>query len=440
MFFFVAAPGFCFANRALAPFFLSPTHPSFVPSRPINRSPLSHFFPSLLFSPNPTPKTKNQSQFAGVCVGIIVMLVLLFLTKLFALLPYCIMAAVIIGGVSTLIEVKYAYTLFRTDLRDFLIFMVTFFVVIFYSIDVGLGAGIGLSLFVYILETGFPSKQRLVRFIRGGSSNNATTTTANGLLLASPTSKAAAAAGNSGLVIDAKGGGRSGGDTNSDDPTSGSDAALDQNAPINHDSTTTTIANKSPSIAAVDNFVDEAEFPGVAQPLPTGVVALRIQAPIAFNNIQALEDAIEDIVVDAELAHRTDPDKHPLVQYVILDMLSAGHIDSSGCHSIGTEIAERMALKGVQVALVGTNKRVLRALERTGALSKGNLRAWIFTNLSDAVAATQHTRLVLTEAAKEADAKAAKAAELAEKKRTAKEARAAKKAAARGGGVAAGVV
>jgi MFS superfamily sulfate permease-like transporter len=367
--------------------------------------------------PKQNQNQKNQSQFAGVCVGIIVMLVLLFLTKLFALLPYCIMAAVIIGGVSTLIEVKYAYTLFRTDLRDFLIFMVTFFVVIFYSIDVGLGAGIGLSLFVYILETGFPSKQRLARFISGNGGAFRAFGGNNGAL-ASPSADKA-----SGLVIDAKGGrlATAADSSNSDDPTS--DGALDQNV------VSTTPLKTNSSITPIDTFVDAAEFSApLTHPLPAGVVALRLQAPIAFNNVQALEDAIEDIVLDTELAHRTDPVANPLVQYVILDLVSSGHIDSSGCHSIGTEIAERMALKGVQVVLVGANKRILRALERTGALSKGNLRSWVFTNLADAVAATQHTRLILTEAAKAADAKAAKKAELAEKKKAKKDAKKGKKA------------
>lgn len=360
-----------------------------------------------------------------MCVAIIVMFVLLFLTKLFALLPYTIMAAVIIGGVSTLIEARYAYTLFRTDLRDFLVFMTTFCVVIFYSIDVGLGVGIAISLLLYVLETGFPSKQRLARFVVG----------------AGKASRAGGAAGEA-VVVDTKSGRLPG-----EELASGSsdDAIADQN-PLSSPSAAAAAAAKTPASAstatttAVDTFVDAAQFPGLAQPLPAGVVALRIQAAVAFNNIQSLEDTVEDIVVDAERAHRTDPNANPLVQYVILDMVASGHIDSSGCQSIGTEIAERMANRGVQVALAGANPRVLRALERTGALSKGNLRAWVFSNVADAVAATQHTRLVLTEAAKEADAKAAKAAELAEKKRTAKEARAAKKAAARGGGVAAGVV
>ena len=353
-----------------------------------------------------------------MCVGLIVMCVLLFLTKLFALLPYTIMGAVIIGGVSTLIEVRYAYTLFRTDLRDFLIFLVTFCVVIFYSIDIGLGVGIGLSLFVYILETGFPSKQRLGRFVVGvGKARPSGSGSGSG----------SGGAGEA-VVVDTKSGRLPG-----DDPASSSDDAFADQNPLSSSATTKAAAGAAAVAAAatpataVDTFVDAAQFPGLAQPLPAGVVALRLQAPIAFNNTQALEDTVDDIVVDAERAHRSDPSASPLVQYVILDMLASGHIDSGGCQSIGTEIAERMANRGVQVALAGANPRVLRALERTGALSKGNLRAWVFTNVADAVAATQHTRLVLTEAARAADAKAADEA-------AAREARAAKRAARRAGG------
>jgi MFS superfamily sulfate permease-like transporter len=359
------------------------------------------------------------------------MLVLLFLTPVFENMPYCIMAAVIIGGVSTLIEVRYMIELLRTDLRDFFIFLVTFCVVLFYSIDVGLGVGIGLSLFIYILETGFPSKQRLGRLVFGGGGGAAIA--AAGSVVGSP-SKARAAKAADALVVKA-----GGGDT-SDDPNSGSDGTLDQHQ--HHHLAAPTAAVASGTVAApVDAFLDVAEYPaGQLRPLPAGVVALRLQAPVAFNNTQALEDLVEDVVVDAEDAHRADPDKHSLVQYILLDLSTSGHIDSSGCHSIGTEIGQRFADKGVQLVLVGANKRVLRALERTGAMSKGNLRAWVFTNLADAVAATQHVRLVLTDRAKQEDKSEAKAAEAAARKQAAKERKEARRRGGSAAAVAAGVV
>jgi MFS superfamily sulfate permease-like transporter len=346
------------------------------------------------------------------------MMVLLFLTPVFERMPYCVMAAVIIGGVSTLIEVRYAIELFRTDLRDFLVFLVTFCVVIFYSIDIGLGVGIGISLFLYILETGFPSKQRLGRLVSSGSA------------AASASPKATHT-----LIIDAKDTRLSSG---SEDPQS--DTFLDADgvkvpaAGAQQQQQPKTTASSNAAFAQVDTFLDQAEYGAHLRPLPTGVVAVRVQASIAFNNVQALEDFIEDIVTDTEDAHLLDPVNNPLVSYVILDMVAAGHIDSSGCHSIGTEVGQRMADKGVQVVLVSVNKRILRSLERSGALSKGNLRPWIFTSLSDAVAATQRTKLVLTERAKAEDEAAAQAAELAAKKTAAKEAKLARRAARRSGG------
>eukprot|EP00775_Hariotina_reticulata_P015058 gene15058-biopygen969 len=54
-----------------------------------------------------------KTQLAGFVTAMVVMFVLLFMTSVFALLPYNTMAAIIIAGVSTLVEFDTAVYLFK---------------------------------------------------------------------------------------------------------------------------------------------------------------------------------------------------------------------------------------------------------------------------------------------------------------------------------------
>ena len=59
--------------------------------------------------------TGAKTQVAGFVTSIVVMFVLLFLTPVFEKLPYNTMAAIIIVGVSGLVEVQQAIYLFKVS-------------------------------------------------------------------------------------------------------------------------------------------------------------------------------------------------------------------------------------------------------------------------------------------------------------------------------------
>jgi MFS superfamily sulfate permease-like transporter len=96
----------------------------------------------------------------------VVMFVLLFMTKVFELLPYAVMAAIIISGVAGLVEFDTAAYLFRTHLRDFAVWMVAFVSTLFLGIELGLGVSIGLALLIVIFESAFPHTAMLGRVDR----------------------------------------------------------------------------------------------------------------------------------------------------------------------------------------------------------------------------------------------------------------------------------
>jgi MFS superfamily sulfate permease-like transporter len=58
-----------------------------------------------------------KTQLAGVITAVIVMFVLLFLTPVFALVPYNAIGAIIIAGCTTLFEYKVAAQLWRVRAR-----------------------------------------------------------------------------------------------------------------------------------------------------------------------------------------------------------------------------------------------------------------------------------------------------------------------------------
>jgi sulfate transporter 4 len=107
-----------------------------------------------------------RTQLAGFVTSIVVMFVLLFLTPVFAKLPYNTIAAIIIVGVTQLIEFEMAYYLFRTHLRDFFMWLAAFIGTLFLGAELGLAISIGLALGIVILESAFPHTAVLGRVER----------------------------------------------------------------------------------------------------------------------------------------------------------------------------------------------------------------------------------------------------------------------------------
>lgn len=110
--------------------------------------------------------TGAKTQLAGFVTAMVVMMVLLFMTKVFELLPYAVMAAIIISGVAGLVEFDTAAYLFRTHLRDFAVWMVAFVSTLFLGIELGLAVSIGLALLIVIFESAFPHTAMLGRVDR----------------------------------------------------------------------------------------------------------------------------------------------------------------------------------------------------------------------------------------------------------------------------------
>jgi len=104
-----------------------------------------------------------KTQLACFITGITVMFVLLFLTPVFQLMPYCVMGAIIIAGVAALFEYETAYYLFKTNLRDFVVWLTAFICTLFLGVELGLAISIGLAMLIVIFETAFPHTALLGR-------------------------------------------------------------------------------------------------------------------------------------------------------------------------------------------------------------------------------------------------------------------------------------
>lgn len=77
-------------------------------------------------------------------------------TPIFRLMPYNTMGAIIIVGVSQLVEFGVGIELFKVHLRDFFVWLTAFIVTIFAGVEIGLISSIALSLVIIVAESSFP--------------------------------------------------------------------------------------------------------------------------------------------------------------------------------------------------------------------------------------------------------------------------------------------
>jgi high affinity sulfate transporter 1 len=75
---------------------------------------------------------------SNIVMSLVVMVVLLALTPLFKYAPSTILAAVIIAAVTSLIDIRAAYLIWKVDKFDFLALLGAFFGVLFISVEIGL--------------------------------------------------------------------------------------------------------------------------------------------------------------------------------------------------------------------------------------------------------------------------------------------------------------
>ncbi|KAH7572309.1 hypothetical protein JRO89_XS04G0236700 [Xanthoceras sorbifolium] len=85
-----------------------------------------------------------------------VLVALLFLMPLFYYTPNLILSAIIITAVIGLIDYKGAFHLWKVDKLDFLACLCSFFGVLFFSVQLGLGIAVGVSLLKIILHVSRP--------------------------------------------------------------------------------------------------------------------------------------------------------------------------------------------------------------------------------------------------------------------------------------------
>ncbi|PNW70519.1 hypothetical protein CHLRE_17g723350v5 [Chlamydomonas reinhardtii] len=83
--------------------------------------------------------------------------VLIFLTPVFAHLPYCTLGAIIVSSIVGLLEYEQAIYLWKVNKLDWLVWMASFLGVLFISVEIGLGIAIGLAILIVIYESAFPN-------------------------------------------------------------------------------------------------------------------------------------------------------------------------------------------------------------------------------------------------------------------------------------------
>ena len=94
---------------------------------------------------------------SNIVMAAMVLVTLLFLMPLFYYTPNLILAAIIITAVIGLIDYRGAIHLWKLDKLDFLVFLCSFVGVLFFSVQLGLGIAVGVSVLKIILHVTRPN-------------------------------------------------------------------------------------------------------------------------------------------------------------------------------------------------------------------------------------------------------------------------------------------
>jgi SulP family sulfate permease len=104
-----------------------------------------------------------KTGLASIFSAVLIILTLLFLTPLFYYLPKAILASVIMVAVFGLIDFKEVRHLWKTDKKDLLMLMVTFFATLITGIEEGIAIGVVLSLALVLYKAAYPHTAQLGR-------------------------------------------------------------------------------------------------------------------------------------------------------------------------------------------------------------------------------------------------------------------------------------
>jgi SulP family sulfate permease len=97
-----------------------------------------------------------RTGMASIFAAILVSIALLFFTPLFYFLPKALLASIIVVAVIGLVDYREAFRLWKTDRRDFLTLITTFFITLTLGIQVGVAAGVVLSIALLIYRSSRP--------------------------------------------------------------------------------------------------------------------------------------------------------------------------------------------------------------------------------------------------------------------------------------------
>lgn len=96
-----------------------------------------------------------KTPFASIFTGLIVLVVVLFLTPLFYYLPLAVLSAIVIVAVTKLFDMKLT-ALWQYNKADAIAMLATFGVVLFFGVEIGILAGVVLSVLFYLIRTSQP--------------------------------------------------------------------------------------------------------------------------------------------------------------------------------------------------------------------------------------------------------------------------------------------
>ncbi|KAI5081938.1 hypothetical protein GOP47_0001681 [Adiantum capillus-veneris] len=97
-----------------------------------------------------------KTGLAGIITGAVMAAALIFLTPVFAHVPQCTLAAIVVSAVLGLIDYEEPMFLWDVDKRDFLLWMASFVFTLFLGIEIGVLIAVGLSLAFVIYESANP--------------------------------------------------------------------------------------------------------------------------------------------------------------------------------------------------------------------------------------------------------------------------------------------
>jgi MFS superfamily sulfate permease-like transporter len=93
----------------------------------------------------------------AICrAGVVVLLVLQFITPVFERVPYNAMGAIVLSSVLGLFELSEAIFLYKANFLDFLVWLAAFIGTVFFGVETGLVIAIGLALILVVYQSAFP--------------------------------------------------------------------------------------------------------------------------------------------------------------------------------------------------------------------------------------------------------------------------------------------